>query len=129
MSTDILKPPLYNYLGQPVLPDDLTDEQRAVLTATEFDVGVEMALGSDIPGEISAMLAWVKGRGYWAEIKTPFESTPDSLYWAGLTPLSTTGWNGRPDHQVGDVTFRGALWRVILLMLIQERMPVIGGQP
>jgi len=123
--SDLLKPPLYNFLGHPA--EDLTDDQRAVLAATELEIGVELAFGSDIPGEIEATLEWLKGRGWWVEIKSPFE--PDSLYWVGVTPHSTSGWGGTPDHQVGDVTLRGALWRCILLMLIQERMPAVEGQP
>lgn len=113
------RPPLYNYLGHPAA--DLTDDQRSVLDASEREIGLEMALGSGIPGEIGAMLAEMTRRGWWAAIKTPFspgESPNGHLYWVGFTPLGTTGWNGRPDHQVGDVTLRGALWRAVLLTLL-----------
>lgn len=127
MSTDILKPPLYNFLGHPVMPDELTDDQRAVL-AWPYDILLmrlaEAKGDHDVTTE--GVLEWLKGRGWWAEIMSPFD--PDSLYWAGVTPHSTSGWNGRPDHQVGDVTLRGALWRAILLMLIQERQPAVEGQ-
>ena len=38
-------------------------------------------------------------RGFWCEMRTPFmEPGGDDGYWAGFTPHSTSGWNGRPDH-------------------------------
>lgn len=117
------QPPFYNHLGHPVDPSAMTDKQRAVLEASETILGVEIAFGSDIPGEIGAMLADLTRRGWWTEIKSPFQpGTPNGdLYWAGLTPLGTSGWNGRPDHQVGDVSLRGALWRAMLLAFMAEK--------
>ncbi len=111
--------PLFEYLGHPMGPEQMTADQRAILAATEQEIGVEMALGSGIPGEIGAMLATMTERGWWAQIKTPFQPASDGgdLYWVGFTPLGTTGWNGRPDINVGDVTLRGALYRAVLLAL------------
>lgn len=37
-------------------------------------------------------------RGYWCQMRTPFEPHGGPDCWAGFTPHSTTGWNGRPDH-------------------------------
>jgi hypothetical protein len=38
-------------------------------------------------------------RGFWCQMRTPFRAGADGDgYWAGFTPHSTTGWNGRPDH-------------------------------
>lgn len=118
-------PPFYNFLGHPA--EDLTDDQRAVLEASEAEVDAQAAEATGAYGGIEDALEWLDRRGWWCEIKSPFE--PGDLYWAGLTPHSTSGWMGKPDHQVGDVTLRGALWRAILLMLIQERMPADEGQP
>lgn len=36
--------------------------------------------------------------GWWCQMRTPFEGENSDGYWAGFTPHSTTGWNGRPDH-------------------------------
>ena len=52
----------------------------------------------------SIVAAWsivdaMERRGYWCEMRTPFmEPGGDDGYWAGFTPHSTSGWNGRPDH-------------------------------
>lgn len=123
MSADINTPPFYDYLGHPVMPDTLTEEARAILAATESELGVSLALESDLPGEIEEFLVALKDRGWWVQIKTPFQpgTANGDLYWVGLTPLGTSGWNGRPDHHVGDVSLRGALWRAALLALIGER--------
>ena len=122
-------PPFYDYLGHPALPEALTDEERAVLAASELDLGVTLALDFDIPGEIGKFLAALTERGWWVQIKTPFQ--PDApmgdLYWAGLTPLGTTGWSGRPDYYVGDVSLRGALWRATLLAFIVARRAEVEG--
>ena len=40
--------------------------------------------------------------GFWLKLTTPF--TPEQPYWAGFTPHNITGWNGRPDHQAGDLS-------------------------
>jgi len=37
-------------------------------------------------------------RGYWCQLRNPFEKYGKGDYWAGFTPHSTTGWNGTPDH-------------------------------
>jgi hypothetical protein len=37
-------------------------------------------------------------RGFWCQIRTPFEGHDTADCWAGFTPHSTSGWNGRPDH-------------------------------
>jgi hypothetical protein len=36
--------------------------------------------------------------GYWCQIRNEFEARGGPDCWAGFTPHSTTGWNGRPDH-------------------------------
>ena len=35
--------------------------------------------------------------GHWMLFKSPFEADRD-VWVIGFTPLSTTGWNGRPDQ-------------------------------
>lgn len=38
-------------------------------------------------------------RGMWAQLRTPFgKGKMDDGFWCGFTPMLTTGWNGRPDH-------------------------------
>ncbi len=36
--------------------------------------------------------------GYWCQMRNEFEAHDGPDCWAGFTPHSTTGWNGRPDH-------------------------------
>lgn len=40
----------------------------------------------------------MEARGMWCQMRTPFEGENSDGYWAGFTPHSTTGWNGKPDH-------------------------------
>jgi hypothetical protein len=121
------QPPFYTYLNRPVMPDEWTERQRAILTATEAEVDAQAAEATGAYGGIEDALTWIDGHGWHARIKTPFyapdqaKDAADRLYWVGLTPHGTSGWNGRPDHQVGDVTLRGALWRSVLLMLDAKR--------
>ena len=37
------------------------------------------------------------GHGWWLDLRSPFLET-ESDWFAGFTPLGTSGWNGRPDH-------------------------------
>lgn len=117
-----MNPPFFDHLGHPVEDDAMTDDQRAILSATEQEIDIALALESDLPGELDALLAELTRRGWWVEIRTPFQpgTQAGALYWAGLTPLGTTGWNGRPDVHVGDLTLRGALSRAVLLALSME---------
>lgn len=108
--------PIYKHLNALVERDQMTADQRAVIDAPERDLGIEIADVSGILCEIGATLDWMGSKGWHARIKSPF--TPGNLWWAGFTPHGVSGWNGSPDHQVGDVTLRGALWRAVLLTLM-----------
>lgn len=53
--------------------------------------------------------------GYWCQMRTPLERDSEADYWAGFTPHSTTGWNGRPDHWTRAETLPLAICRAALL--------------
>ena len=59
--------------------------------------------------------------GWWCQMRTPFggvelgdvgeaDSGPQGWYCAGFTPLLTTGFNGRPDHQAHAPTLPEAVF-------------------
>lgn len=54
--------------------------------------------------------------GWWLKLTSPFEA--DSMWQAGFTPLSTTGWNGRPDHRCASKSGQRAI--VISALLAVE---------
>lgn len=45
-----------------------------------------------------AIINRMRDLGYYCQMRTPFEKDSERDYWAGFTPHSTTGWNGKPDH-------------------------------
>lgn len=47
------------------------------------------------------LLDAMRERGFWYRVQGPFDMKSD-LHFAGFTQHSCTGWNGRPDNQVGD---------------------------
>ena len=55
---------------------------------------------------------------YWMELKSPFEK--GESYHAGFTPLSTTGWNGRPDNQMPGRIPAKAITRAFILTMEME---------
>lgn len=67
-----------------------------------------------------AVEAFAKLRKMHASVRTPFETRlrpghPSyPLYWAGFTPMGTTGWNGRDDWRGSGETMPLAVCRAIL---------------
>lgn len=59
--------------------------------------------------------------GWWARLTTPFE--PGQPWFCGFTPLGTSGWNGRPDHQEGAETMPLAICRCALKALASDGVP------
>lgn len=49
-------------------------------------------------GAAFQVVAKMQGRGYWLELKSPFFE--GEQWWAGFTPLYTSGWNGEPDNNM-----------------------------
>jgi hypothetical protein len=56
-------------------------------------------------------------RGYWYRVQGLFEKDGDGLHFAGFTEHGFTGWNGRPDNQVGDKSKYRAIVLSALLTL------------
>jgi hypothetical protein len=59
-------------------------------------------------------------QGFWCQMRTPFEADDASDFWAGFTPHSTTGWNGRPDYWTQATTMPHAIC-LAALACIQEQ--------
>jgi hypothetical protein len=70
--------------------------------------------------DIGPVLRRMRELGWWAELKTPFGASPDSLAWAGFTPLGVSGWDGRPDYEVGDLTLPLAVCKAALLAVLDQ---------
>lgn len=51
---------------------------------------------------------------HWWSIKSPFEK--NEMWFAGITPHSTSGWNGRPDFIGNGSTMALAVCRAALMM-------------
>jgi hypothetical protein len=62
-------------------------------------------------------------RGYWLELHSPFMAE-DTEWWAGFTPLATTGFNGRPDHTARGATPALAICRAILKVFASAEPPL-----
>ena len=52
---------------------------------------------------------------YWMELKSPFE--PGCQWFAGFTPIGTTGWNGIPDNQMPGTVPARAITRAFILAM------------
>lgn len=74
----------------------------------------------DYPNENGAAmgLAEIIGDRYWLELHTPF--CIGEPYFAGFTPLSTTGWNGVPDNKCPGDKVGQAITRSFVLVMTQE---------
>jgi hypothetical protein len=57
--------------------------------------------------------------GYWCQMRTPFEKDSVSDNWAGFTPHSTSGWNGKPDHWMCAETMPLAICRAALATMLE----------
>jgi hypothetical protein len=147
--------PVYIHLNRAVMPEDYTDAQREILALTEgralvrrllVDVigwkvvhqGPGSAFGTPPVGNQRIMpellthgvvfgdvLDAMSRRGWWANLTTPF-SPADGTCWVGFTPHGVTGWNGSPDHKVGDATLALAVCKAALLALLPA--PTDGGE-
>lgn len=106
----------------------LTDEEIENLANTELNRycsegiqppdkrGIIDNHSSDIKHAL-ALVEFVKSKGFWCQLKTPFEpNRPDNLsvYTCGFTPAGVTGWNGRPDHFATGSTMEIAICKAFL---------------
>lgn len=55
---------------------------------------------------------------YWLSLHNAFQTGDE--WFAGFTPLNTTGWNGRPDNQCSGKTAALAITRAFILTMPQE---------
>ncbi len=66
-------------------------------------------------GDAWEIVGEMEQRGYWCQMRTPFQAPPDGDgHWAGFTPHGTSGWNGRPDHWTSAETLPLAICRAAL---------------
>jgi Phage ABA sandwich domain len=63
-----------------------------VLHDTVSEYSTDIAAAWEVVEKMSDRFHW--------RIQSPFEA--GGLWFAGLTPLGATGWNGRPDYNIGD---------------------------
>lgn len=68
--------------------------------------------------ELDMIVNAMAKRGYWCRISSPFE--PGRKWYAGFTPHSCTGWNGRPDNLMRGDTGLNSVARASLLTLMNE---------
>jgi hypothetical protein len=59
-----------------------------------------------------ALEGFADGHEMHADVRTPFG--PGDPFWAGLTPMNVTGWNGRSDWRASGETMPLAVCRAIL---------------
>lgn len=52
-------------------------------------------------------------KGFWMELSSPFDK--NEKWWAGFTPHSTSGWNGRPDYAAFGETAPEAICKAALM--------------
>ena len=64
---------------------------------------------------IGLVVEAMREKGWWMRLDSPFNATEP--YWAGFTPLNTTGWNGRPDHKASDPI----PWRAVYIAALAAR--------
>lgn len=74
----------------------------------------------DYPNDIAAAmgLAETIADQYWLELKTPFQA--GDPFFAGFTPLATTGWNGVPDNQCPGEKPGQAITRAFILAMEEK---------
>ena len=63
----------------------------------------------------------MEARGYWLRLISPFQA--GEPWWAGFTPLGTSGWNGRPDYEASGPTPMVAICRAVLLTIRGKEEP------
>jgi hypothetical protein len=85
--------------------DRPTERDVMAVVSTSFTAGGMAPPAYIIPTystdlvEAWQVVAALERRGYWCQMRTPFQAGDEGDgYWAGFTPHGTSGWNGRPDH-------------------------------
>jgi len=75
---------------------------------------------ADYPNDIAAAmdLALSIADRYWMELHTPFRV--GDPFFAGFTPLGTSGWNGWPDNQCEAEKPGAAITKAFVLTRMQE---------
>lgn len=84
-------------------------------TSPRAAYGVCPLFSSD-PVASDLILEAMREHGYWYRVHGPFDMESD-LHFAGFTAHGFTGWNGRPDNQVGDKSKYRAILLSALLTL------------
>lgn len=119
--------PVYFYLNEGIPSSDYTDWQRNVLEADAETLRkmYRTHVNPDAPTtsiHLEDILASMEKLGYHATlIKTALE--PGNRNWVGVgfTIHGISGWNGKPDHYVGEQDLINAAFRAaILTVLTQE---------
>ncbi len=112
--------PEYAYTQAANLQRDAARADRSRLGAPTKRAAVPRY--SDPEADPMPILRRMQELGWWASLKTPFlESSESEIWWAGFTPRGTSGWNGRPDHEVGDVSLPLAVCKAAVLAVMSKQ--------